>query len=312
MKKLDLVIALILFGFISVNAQSDSTKEKLKELDGNITKITIETENSNVDISGEDANILFNKMKTRKAFMIKEMHSGDSSINVNVDINDVDGEKVVVVKKLIDGKEIVKEYKGKNAEKFLKEHSGINDNDLVISDDGEITVIVGMDGDDLHWISNDDDCLSKKIKVEENDGVKKVTVTTTEDGNENIEIYEGEEADEFLEQHSKGKNKIMFIEDDDITTITMDSDNLHWISEDKHNGITKKVNVEIKDDEKTVTVTTIEDGEEKVEVYEGEEADKYLEKMDHGKKMKIHICEDGNKKEIKKKMILIKVEEDND
>jgi len=92
----------------------------------------------------------------------------------------------------------------------------------------------------------------------------------------------------------------------------MDSDNLHWVSETDGKKIKKEINVEVNDGVKTVTVTTTEDGEEKVEVYTGDEADEYLKKMKHGKKMKIHVSEDGDKK-MKRKMIIIKeIDEDSD
>ena len=41
------------------------------------------------------------------------------------------------------------------------------------------------------------------------DGTKKVTVTTTNDGEEKVEVYEGEEADKFLESEEHGDKKII-------------------------------------------------------------------------------------------------------
>jgi len=330
MKKFNLTIALLLFGFISINAQSDETKEKLKNLEGDITKITIETEDGEIEITGDDAEVLFKRMKAKKHIMIKEMHHGDidkngnvmffkkgmhsgnMTIDVDIDIDDADGEKVVIIKKNIDGKKIVEEYKGEEAEKFLKKHSAGKHGNKFITDDGKITVIMEMDSDDLHWVSETDGKdIKKEINVEVNDGVKKVTVTTTEDGNENVEVYEGEEAEKFLESHSKGGKKLMFIsEDDDMTIVNIDSDVLHWTSEGDHEGIMKKVNVEVEDGVKTVTITTTEDGKDKVEVFTGDEAEEYLSKMKHGKKMKIHISEDGDKKVMKKKVIIIEEKDD--
>lgn len=250
MKKLNLIIVLLLFGFISMSAQSDETKKKLKNLEGDVTKITIETEDGEIEITGEDAVTLFNRMKAKKSIIIKELHHGDmdsdgnvmifrngmhdSDITIDIEIDDSDGKKVVVIKKNIDGKEIVKVYKGEDAEKFILKHSGGEHGNKFISDDGEVHIIMDLDGDDFHWVSESDSKnITKKVEVEEDDGVKKVTITTTEDG------------------------------------------------------------------------------KEKVEVYEGEEADVYLEKMEHGKKMTIHISEDGHKKVIKKNVIIIE-EKDED
>ena len=329
MKKLNLIIALLLLVFISINAQSDETKEKLKNLEGDVTKITIETADGEIEITGKDAATLFKRMKAKKKIMIKEIHLDDmdkdgnvmffkkgmhgGDITIDIEIDDTDGEKVVVIKKNIDGKEIVEEYKGEEAEKFILKHSGGKHGSKFISDDGEVHIIMDIDGDDLHWISETDGKdITKKINVEVNDGVKKVTVTTTEDGNKNVEVFEGEEAEKFLEKHSKGAKKLMFIsEGDDMTTVTIDSDDFNWTSKGEHKEIMKKVNVEVEDGIKTVTVTTTEDGKEKVEVYKGDEADEYLEKMKHGKKMKIHISEDGDKKVMKKKVVIIE-EKDED
>lgn len=327
MKKLNLISILLLFGFISISAQSDEAKEKLKNLEGDVTKITIETADGEIEITGEDAAVLFKKMKAKKNIMIKKIHLGDmdeagnmmffkkgmhgGDITIDVKIDDTDGEKVVVIKKNVDGKEIVEEYKGEEAEKFIMKHSGGKHANKFISDDGEVHIIMDMDGDDFQWVGKTDKDITKKINVDVNDGVKKVTVTTTEDGNENVEVYEGEEAEMFLEKHSKGTKKLMFIsEGDDMTTVTIDSDDLHWISKGDHKGIMKKVNVEVEDGVKTVTVTTTEDGKEKVEVYKGDEADLYLEKMKHSKKIKIHISEDGDKKIMKKKVIIIEEKDD--
>lgn len=253
MKNLKLLIALLLFVFITTNAQSDETKEKLKNLEGDVTKITIATEDGEIEITGEDATILLKRMKAKKHITIKELkhcdsdkngnviffkkgeHDEDITIDLDIDIDDVDGEKVVVIKKTIDGKEVIEEYKGEDAEKFLVKHSGGKHGNKFISEDGEIHVVVGMDDDDLHWISEGD-----------------------------------------------------------------------------HKEIKKKVNVEVDDGIKTVTITTTEDGKESVKVYTGEEANEYLEIMEHGKKMKIHISEDGDKKVMKTKVIIIEKDDDDD
>ena len=57
--------------------------------------------------------------------------------------------------------------------------------------------------------------LSKKVKVEIDDGNKKVTVTTKENGEEKIEVYEGEEADEYLDKMKSEHGNEMLIEIDE-------------------------------------------------------------------------------------------------
>jgi len=199
---------------------------------------------------------------------------------------------------------------------------------------------------DFKWTGSmaegDVDGTMKKIKVEDEDGVKKVTVTTTKDGEESVETYEGEEADKFLESMDKkhgmafhgdeiinlssediiksGDDDVYIIkkfkdkdgnikinvttgEDGEHVFIHKDSDHdLEWITEDVDGKMKKEVIVEVKDGVKTVTVTTTEDGEENVEVFTGDEADEYLEKMHD---------EDGMEIEMKKmKKIKIEIEEE--
>ena len=219
MKKLNLIFALVLFGAISAYAQTDETKEKLDNLKGDITKITIETEDGSAEITGEDAVLLFKKMRAKQNIMIKNLKHDDNKkhknmilwkdknddgnikIDVDVDINDSDSGKVIIIKKNIDGKELIEEYKGEEADKFLKSHSIGNGNMEFLSEDGELKIIMGMDSDEVDWVSKGDSAeVMKKIEVNIEDGVKKVTVTTTENGDEKVEVYEGEKADKFLEK----------------------------------------------------------------------------------------------------------------
>ena len=51
--------------------------------------------------------------------------------------------------------------------------------------------------------------------VNEENGEKKVTVTTTENGETKTEVYEGDEADEYLKEHKKDKKFKIKIEDGD-------------------------------------------------------------------------------------------------
>ena len=47
--------------------------------------------------------------------------------------------------------------------------------------------------------------LEKNIIVSENDGKKVVKVTINEDGKENVEVYEGKAAEEYLEKMKSEK-----------------------------------------------------------------------------------------------------------
>ncbi|MCJ7650024.1 MAG: hypothetical protein MUP85_15540 [Candidatus Lokiarchaeota archaeon] len=153
-------------------------------------------------------------------------------------------------------------------------------------------------------------------------------------------VFTGEEAEKIFTmlKQSSGK-KVMFIhKDDDVhgekkvkkIKVHIDSDDdedLIWIDENGErkilddddlfefheddtviDGNHKKIKVEIKDDSKKVTVTTIEDGIEKVEDFEGEDAEKYINKIKSDEKIiiKEEIRKDGKKQ----KKIIIEKEED--
>jgi hypothetical protein len=139
--------------------------------------------------------------------------------------------------------------------------------------------------------------LDEKLKGIEG-SVDKITITA--DGKEYS--FEGDEAQKLFKNlkrsssHSfvwnttddeTGKKKIVIIDSDsdsDEIEIESDDDNVVIVKtdgdfDDVTDGIQKKVKVEVEDGNKTVTVTTKENGEEKTEVYSGKEADEYIEKM---------------------------------
>ena len=116
-----------------------------------------------------------------------------------------------------------------------------------------------------------------------------------------------------------GKKKIVFLDSDNeehhVEVFGGDDEDLIIISEDVHEdmeGMHKKINVEVKDGNKKVTVTTKENGEEKIEVYEGDEADKYIKEMNekHGDDMDILIEKDSDDGKVKKKKIIIEKKTD--
>lgn len=294
-KKFFIVITLLLLGasLIVTNAQSDAgkaAKEKLNKLKGDVSSIVIKTSDGEVEFTAEEAQYLLKKMKADK--MIISSH-GEGIFEMDSDMHS-EGENIVFIHK-----------KG--------EHDG----------------------------------TTKKINVEVEDGVKKVTVTTTKDGEEKVETYEGEEADEFLDTMHKehgmsihgedimsldadaliksgGDDDVYIIKkiiDEDgnieikVTTgedgkhviIYKDSDHdIDWITEDFDGKVKKEVNVEVEDGVKTVTVTITEDGQKKVEVFTGDEADEYIEKMHDEEGM------DAKMKKMKKIRIEIEVEHEGD
>lgn len=59
--------------------------------------------------------------------------------------------------------------------------------------------------------------IRKEIKVEDNNGIKTLTISTTEDGKTNTEVFEGAEADKKIAEfktYKTGTTKTMIIGDD--------------------------------------------------------------------------------------------------
>lgn len=143
-------------------AQND-LQDKIDQIDGSVDKIIISSDGEEYIFEGADAQKLFKKMKSSKSKSFVWNTSDDGSMKKKIVIMDTDGEKEIIE---IDG-------------------------------DDEDVLIVKSD-DDFEW--NSSDGMQKKVKVEIENGEKKVTITTNENGEETTEVYEGDEADEYLEE----------------------------------------------------------------------------------------------------------------
>jgi len=137
--------------------------DQIKRIDGSIDKITIISDGEEYTFEGEDAEKLFKRMKSSKNQSFAWHTSDDGSSKKKIVILEKNGDKEVIE---LDGE-----------------------------DEDEDVFIIKSD-DDFEWNT---DGLQKKVKVEIENGEKKVTVTTNENGEETTEVYEGEEADEFIE-----------------------------------------------------------------------------------------------------------------
>ena len=146
--------------------------------------------------------------------------------------------------------------------------------------------------------------------------VDKITITA--DGKEYT--FEGKDAEKLFKKmkgsdsHSfawhtsddSKKEKVIILDgDDDDVFVVKSGDDFDWNTE----GINKKVKVKVENGEKTVTVTTKENGTETTKVYTGDEADEYLDKMkSENDDFDIQIDSDKDCKKMKK--IIIKTEEE--
>jgi len=152
--------------------------KKLEEIDDPIDKITITSNGKDYTFEGEDAQNIFNK--------IKNASTTSKSFVMKYDDDDAYTKKIIIISS--DG-------------------------------DEEVIDITGDIDDEFIWLGEDDgelDELEKRVKVEIEDGKKKVTVTKNENGEEKTEVYEGEEADAYLEKmKSDNDNYFEFKLDDE-------------------------------------------------------------------------------------------------
>jgi hypothetical protein len=179
--------------------------------------------------SGDDENeepeiFMFNpvKMDSNFKFLSKEMKNGEK-IKIKVENNK--GEKVVTVTTIDkDGKEKTETYKGSEADEYLKKHEpkkfgrfewmdkGKKGNVFYIrksdkdSADEDVYYIMRPANDSTNgfWYKTDDQGkgMKKKIKVTDQNGIKTVTVTTTDkDGKEKTETFTGKDAEKYIKEH---------------------------------------------------------------------------------------------------------------
>lgn len=168
--------AIIIFTLSSSGFTQEDIKDKLSKIEGHVDKITISAGGEEFTFEGEDAEKLFNRMQSNT--------KSSNTFIVKIDEGGEGTKKIII--KSYGGDEEVYEFKT----------------------DG---------GDHAVWFS-DDDCfhnLGKEIKIEIEDGNKKVTVTTKENGEEKTEIYEGEEAEEYLDKMKSEHGHEMLIEIDE-------------------------------------------------------------------------------------------------
>ncbi len=146
---------------------------------------------------------------------------------------------------------------------------------------------------------------SIKEKLSELKGeIDKIVISTDEDQ----VVFEGEEAREIRDRLTN-----FYCEKDWTFEVKSDGDeekvivvkkggsksNFNWITAnddsissmifvEKIDGLSKEFEIEIEDGNKKITVTKIdEDGEQTTETYEGEEAEKYLNKLEEDGEIKI-------------------------
>lgn len=106
--------------------------------------------------------------------------------------------------------------------------------------------------------------ITKEINVTEENGQKKLTITSTEDGKSTTETYTGKEAEAKIKELESGEEVTVHIE-----------------SDEKPADVSRDVLMKEIDGEKVLTVTTTENGKTTTETYKGTEADAKLKELEN-------------------------------
>jgi hypothetical protein len=180
MKPVYKFFTLPLFAFLLLSSSlfsQENLDDKIDKIEGKVDKVVITSEGQEYIFEGEEAAKLFKSMKRGT--------SGNFSWTM---VDEDDGEKRVI---------------------FIDKNG--NEEVIEIESEGNDKIIIKSDKD----FDSETEGLRKKVKVEIEDGEKKVTVTTNENGEEKTEVYEGEEADEYIEKmKSENDDFDIMIKDD--------------------------------------------------------------------------------------------------
>lgn len=195
MKNLVTVLLIIFFAAGSAFSQDEKNlKKKLKEVEGKAEKITIKTDEGEYTFEGDDAEKLLSRMKKRSN------HFSFNTPGVHLDhpgFND-DSLSFFIEKHLNDSVFVSMKKMHKNFPKPDKNHFKFR----IFEDKDEFEVF--GEGEKNY----------KKVIVEDEDGEKVVTITTSKDGEEETEVLKGKEAEEYLEN----QNHFDFEDEDETET----------------------------------------------------------------------------------------------
>jgi hypothetical protein len=169
MKKSLIVFSILLLSPLLAFAQSDVNK-MLKDIEGRVDEIVIKSDGKEYKFSGDEAEKLFSAMKNKKEINSFSFITKDGQIIEG----DSSAKKIIITE-------------------LNQDQDNSNSKVLVFIDED-------FDSEDVN-VSK----IEKKVIVT-NEGDKKVVkVTTIENGMENVEVYEGRAADEYLEKMKSDK-----------------------------------------------------------------------------------------------------------
>jgi len=165
---------LITFGAI---AQVKGLQEKLKKVEGKTESVIIKTDKGSTTFSGDEAEALLKMLKAKTHGKKIIIVDGEDDVSCCGDDGENFDESNLPIKKM----------------RLM--HHGAPDENIEI----ELSDI--MDSSAANKVR-------KKVVVDNRDGDKTVTITTTENGAEKVEMLEGADAEKFLKEHKEKEEKI--------------------------------------------------------------------------------------------------------
>jgi len=265
-------------------------KETVEVLEGEDAEEYLKKHNKSkgtVGVYSSGKNFMKKFDKNSKNVWVYETLDEEEGDEKNVKVEVKDGKKIVTITITKDGKESTEVLEGKEADEYLEKHNK-KTGDIAFYSSGNFALKKINKKDHnvwLHKVHEDDDGDEKNIKVEVKDGKKVVTVTTTKDGKEKTEVFEGEEADKYLE---KNMDHHFEFGDEDANIMIMKAPhksgrNYAYVEAfaDGDDCREKKIDVEIIDGKKVVTIKTTKDGKETIVELDGEDAEGFIKADGH-------------------------------
>lgn len=196
MKNVFTILLIISFAASFSFAQEEKAlREKLKDIKGEIQKITIETDEGDVTFEGEEAEKLAKRLKQPRVFM------RDFDANFDFDIPKINVDSMLASLPKMDSLKIfIKKHLNDSAFASLKKMKMFKFDDSSSSHFKRFKFNMDDSFNDFDlYIDIDGDKDYKKMIIDDDEGEKRVTVTSRTDGEKSTKVYKGKEAEEYLE-----------------------------------------------------------------------------------------------------------------
>ena len=251
-------LVLTILNPITFGQTKKELNKKIDNIEGKVERISIQTDKGIVNFTGKEAEEILKKLKKKEhkfAFSfndhsffdddynmvffsdddnsffddddcIFEVNFGKTGFKKSVEVKEVDGKKEVTIKTTKDGKTTIKTLKGKEAEEYLdkkdkhlKHFSWFKKGGKKIQIKLKNFKVSLKDEMKKYFRHHKNDIgVEKTIDIKIKDGVKEVTVITTNDGKKTVNVYKGKEAEEYLENLDNDDDINIDIDDKDSVT----------------------------------------------------------------------------------------------